>query len=210
MIKASLQSVCRAATIASSRLRTTCALGFFASQSLLRVTTKLNRPGSGSPAKASYVLRPIMTGMPQVVFLKNFISFGRCQSRRLSFPITLLVLAAAIRLMIIERNLHSHPRFDRGVKLIVLQGKIFKMKSKNILDIRIELHHRQRVWTAGQLQFCLFEVVVVQMYITKGVDEFAGFQSAYLCHHQRQQGIGSDVERDAQKSIRTALIQLAA
>jgi hypothetical protein len=37
-----------------------------------------------------------MTGIPQVVFLKNFISAGKCQGSALLLPITLLEDAATI------------------------------------------------------------------------------------------------------------------
>jgi hypothetical protein len=45
----------------------------------------------------SNVFLPINTGMAQVVFLKNFISFGKLQSNWLFLPMTLLVEAALKR-----------------------------------------------------------------------------------------------------------------
>ena len=44
----------------------------------------------------------------------------------------------------------------------------------------------------------------------RSVDEFAGFQSANLRDHQRQQRVAGDVERHAQEHVRAALIKLAA
>ena len=42
------------------------------------------------------------------------------------------------------------------------------------------------------------------------MDEIARFQPGYLCHHLQQQGIGSDVERHSQETVRTALVHLQA
>ena len=39
---------------------------------------------------------------------------------------------------------------------------------------------------------------------------FPGLQPADLGHHLRQQSVGSDVEGDAEKGVRAALIKLAA
>jgi hypothetical protein len=43
----------------------------------------------------------MITGIAQVVFLKNFISFGKCQRSWLFLPITLFLEAATRREMII-------------------------------------------------------------------------------------------------------------
>ena len=48
------------------------------------------------------------------------------------------------------------------------------------------------------------------MCVAQRVDEVARFQARHLCHHLQQQGIRGDVERYAQKSVRTALVQLQA
>src|SRR6201996_2827410 len=105
MTKVSLQSVSAASFNAVDRSGATCTLSRPGFQFLFRVITKLNLPGSGSPARASKVFRPMTTGIPQVVFLKNFMSLGRCQRSLLSLPMALLVLAATMRLMIMGSNL---------------------------------------------------------------------------------------------------------
>ena len=47
------------------------------------------------------------------------------------------------------------------------------------------------------------------MRIAEGVHEIAGFEAAYLRHHQREQGIGGDVERYAEENVGAALVELA-
>src|SRR5437870_836087 len=47
------------------------------------------------------------------------------------------------------------------------------------------------------------------MQIAKGMDKFTGFETADLGHHHRQHRIRGNVERDAQKQVCAALIELA-
>src|SRR5690606_28950093 len=56
--------------------------------SSFRVITILMRLGSGFPME-SKVFLPIMTGCPEVRFLKCFKSFGKCQINSLLLPMTL-------------------------------------------------------------------------------------------------------------------------
>ena len=79
------------------------------------------------------------------------------------------------------------------------------------IDVRdgwVELEGWQWEWRSADLQLGLIEVIVVEVGITKGVDEGARFEPAYLGHHVCQQGIGCNVERDTEKHISTALIEL--
>jgi hypothetical protein len=66
-----------------------------ACQPVCLVITIFILPGSGLFTDAN-VFRPIITGMAQVVFLKNFRSFGKCQSNWLFLPMALLVLTATM------------------------------------------------------------------------------------------------------------------
>ena len=52
-------------------------------------------------------------------------------------------------------------------------------------------------------------MVLIEVQITKGMNEIAGAQSADLRDHRRQQGVGRNVEGNAEKEIGTPLIQLA-
>ena len=53
-------------------------------------------------------------------------------------------------------------------------------------------------------------MVLVKMQIAEGVDEFAGAKTAHLRDHHREQRVGRDVERHAEKKIGAALVKLAA
>jgi len=68
------------------------------------------------------------------------------------------------------------------------------LKGKQVADLRIEAHGRQRLRRARKLQLRLLEMVGVEMGVTQRMDEVARLQARHLCHHHRQQRIGSDVE----------------
>jgi len=96
------------------------------------------------------------------------------------------------------------------MRLIVLQRKIFKLEVKDVFYRGVEFHKRERVWFAGELQLCLFDVIAVYVDVAESMDEFAGFQIADLGDHEREQGIRSDVEGYAEEYICAALIELTA
>ncbi len=55
----------------------------------------------------------------------------------------------------------------------------------------------------------MFEVVGVEMGIAEGMDKVAGPVAGDLCDHHGEQGVGSDVEGDAEENVSRALIELA-
>src|SRR5579859_5892864 len=163
----------------------------------------------------------MMTGIPQVVFLKYFMSFGRCQRSLLSLPMALFVDAATMREMIIVlandgpsagepvARLDSYRGFYGGMGLVIFKGEVLEPELEDILHRGIEFHRGQGIRAAGELQPCLFEMIAIQVHIAKGVDEFSGLESADLGDHQGQQGIGRDVEGYPEEDIGAALIELA-
>src|SRR5258708_8803597 len=52
-------------------------------------------------------------------------------------------------------------------------------------------------------------MIEIQVRIAEGMHEFARLKTAYLRHHQREQGIGGDIERHAEENVGTALVHLA-
>ena len=56
----------------------------------------------------------------------------------------------------------------------------------------------------------LFEMIPVDMDIAERMNEVSRCQTAHCGNHLRQQRVGSDIERDAEKEIRTPLIKLTA
>lgn len=58
--------------------------------------------------------------------------------------------------------------------VVSLQLEILILEIKEILNIRIQLHHGQRAWLTGELEACLIQMVQVEMGVAGGMDECAG------------------------------------
>ena len=96
------------------------------------------------------------------------------------------------------------------MRIVVEQLKVFELEIEKIFHFRIDAQDGQRSEVTTELQFCLLYVVAIQVRITKCMDEISGLKTTNLRHHHGQKSVGSDVERNTQKCIGTALIQLTA
>src|SRR6516164_9300167 len=56
----------------------------------------------------------------------------------------------------------------------------------------------------------LFQVILINVDVSKGVDEIARFKIANGCHHARQQCIRRNIERYPKEKIGTSLVKLTA
>ena len=92
----------------------------------------------------------------------------------------------------------------------MLEGEVVECESEEVLDGRIQDHLRQGAAVAGELQFGLLHVVAVQVHVATGPYEIAELQIADLGNHVGEQGVAGNVERNPQKCIATALVELAA
>ena len=90
-------------------------------------------------------------------------------------------------------------RFNGRVWIVIEQLEIFETKVANILDLRVQLHPRERAALASELFARLFEVIRVEMQVAEGVNEIARPEIANLRHHHRQERIARNVERDSEK-----------
>src|SRR5690606_8237751 len=86
--------------------------------------------------------------------------------------------------------------------------KILKIKTEDILNLRIKLHNGQSAWRARKLFIYLFKMVVVDVYIAKCVYILPDLQAANLSHHHLKQCVAGDIEGNTKKHIGTALIKL--
>ena len=113
--------------------------------------------GMGRPTDAK-VLRPIMTGWPEVFCRKNFKSVGIFQTSVLFFPNSLFLPMAAMSEIII---LYGNRRLNGVVRVIIDKLKIFNHKILNFFLGRVDFHfwHRADVVSAGELKFGLFQMV---------------------------------------------------
>ena len=112
----------------------------------------------------------------------------------------------------IQMNLHSlhgYCSLDMWMWVIIFQTEVFKFEAEDILHLRIDPHCGQFPELPRQLKVYLIDMVIVDVGIAEGVDEISWLVAANLCNHHCKQGVGGDIERDAQKDISTALIELA-
>ena len=78
----------------------------------------------------------------------------------------------------------------------------------DLLDVWIQFEGGEWQGRSSDLEAGLVEVVVVEVGITQRVNEYSRLQAAYLGHHLRQQRVGCDVERDAEKDVGASLVEL--
>jgi len=100
-------------------------------------------------------------------------------------------------------------RLDVWERVVVLQFEVFEGEVIDVGDGGVDYHRGQRSGCAAELEFGLFEVVRVEVEVSKGMDEVAGLVATHLGHHFGEEGVARDVEGNAQKQVRTALIELA-
>src|SRR5689334_17753137 len=101
-------------------------------------------------------------------------------------------------------------RLDGRVRIVAKEFEVFVLEVVDVFDGGIEAHLGQGTRLASELGFGLLKVVGVEMKVAERVDKCARFQIANLRSHEGEQGVGSDVERDAKEEVGAALIELAA
>jgi hypothetical protein len=94
--------------------------------------------------------------------------------------------------------------------LVAREFKILEGETVDVGDIRVDLHLRERVRLASELEFRLLKVIGVKVQVAEGVHELAGLVSANLREHHGEEGVGGDVEGDAEKEVSASLVELAA
>src|SRR3989344_9306125 len=128
-----------------------------ARQAVLRVMTMLRRPGSGRPME-SQVLRPMMTGQPSVVRLKNFRSSGRRHSRALSLPMAPLRATAAMSESvrdICRAPSDRHRGLDGRVVGVFEHLEVFVFVVEDRRRLALDVEHRVGGRRAAELQLDL-------------------------------------------------------
>ena len=109
-----------------------------------------------------------------------------------------------------EHGSNRDRRFDRGMRVVVFECEIFELKTENIFHGGIDLHLRKRAEVARKLQLHLLKMIQINMNVAEGVDKILCLQARHLRDHHREQSVRSDIKRNTQKSVRAALVKLAA
>ena len=87
--------------------------------------------------------------------------------------------------------------------------EILILEIKDAPNLRIQHHPRQGTRGAGKLLSNLVKMIEVDVGVAGGVDELTGLKSADLRNHHGEKGIRGYIERNSEKNIGTALIELA-
>ena len=95
------------------------------------------------------------------------------------------------------------------VRLVAIWDEIFVAQREQVLRRRIDVHGWQRPRLARELPPRLFQMVEIKVRIAERVDKDSRFESGHLRDGKRQQRIGGDVERHANKYVGRALVELA-
>ena len=88
--------------------------------------------------------------------------------------------------------------------------EVVKGEGVDILLFRVDFQNRKRSRLARELLFERLHVVRVYVRVSAAVHKITRFQTANLRNHAREQGIRSDIERNAQTHVARALVHLAA
>ena len=94
--------------------------------------------------------------------------------------------------------------------VIVYELEILELEAEDILDLRIDLHLRERTRLTRQLQLHLFYMVAVDVRVAKSVYKLTRLESCHLRYHHEKKGIRSDVEGYSKEGVGTALVELQA
>src|SRR5690606_14195187 len=86
--------------------------------------------------------------------------------------------------------------------------EVLEAITEDVFRLAMDLQCRQRQRLATQLQLRLLQMITVEMSVAPGPDEVAHFKITLLGDPVGQQRIGGDIERNAQKSISGALVEL--
>lgn len=99
--------------------------------------------------------------------------------------------------------------FNRRPRIISIKMEILILEIKDAPNLRIQHHPRQGTRGAGKLLSNLFKMIEVDVGVSGGVDELTGLKSADLRNHHSEKGIRGYIERNSEKNIGTALVELA-
>ena len=101
----------------------------------------------------------------------------------------------------------GHGGSDVGMRGVVNEAEVGVVEIEDARPLGVEAHSGQGARGAAELLAGLLDVVEVEVGVASGVDQFTGSEAAHLCHHQGEQGIGGNVEGNAQESVGRALVE---
>ncbi len=106
-------------------------------------------------------------------------------------------------------RLHGDGGLDVGVGVVVFEIEVFEGEGVDVADGGVDGEGGEGAGVAGELEAGLVEVIGVEVEVAEGVDEVARFVVEGLGDHHGEEGVGGDVEGDAEEEVGAALVELA-
>ena len=75
---------------------------------------------------------------------------------------------------------------DMRMRVVADELEVFVLEVEDGLHIGVDDHAGQGARSARELQFCLLDVVQIEVGVASGVDEVAWLQACHLRHHLQQ------------------------
>ena len=92
--------------------------------------------------------------------------------------------------------------------VVVGEFEVFVVEREEVFDVGVNIHLGQRTGSASELQLGLLKVIEIEMGVACGVDKVSTLESANLCHHLEQKGVGGDVEGHSEEGVSATLVEL--
>ena len=93
------------------------------------------------------------------------------------------------RAFAVENFLDGDRSFDARMGIVVFKGNVLEAEAIDGFYVRIDVEGWEGARLAGELEFCLLEVVLVKVKIAEGVDELADFIIANLGDEMGEQSV---------------------
>lgn len=103
-------------------------------------------------------------------------------------------------------SLHCYRRSNCWRRSIVEEFYVSAFESEEIFLVGVELQCRESSGSSAQLFTYLVEMVEIDMYIAKSVNEFAYLQVTHMRNQMREECIRSNIERYTEENISRSLV----
>jgi hypothetical protein len=105
--------------------------------------------------------------------------------------------------------LHGNGGRNTRVVFVIQEFYVFVAKTVHVPNVRIQPDFGKGKWASLHLRLALLLVVLVDVHVAARKDKFAWPKPQDLGKHEGEQGIRGNIERESQKYIYAALVELA-
>lgn len=106
----------------------------------------------------------------------------------------------------VSLSLHAHLHWYRRMWIISLHYNILVLKLVNTIDFSCKTDRGERFWFSLELRLECGDVILVDVCVPELDDKLARFGVGDVRDHVREEGVGRDVEGDAETKVSGALV----